>query len=208
VRDDRGELRGHGDEEGFLVLVETAALALLGRLTALSPAIILPALRRTLVALAVLTPLAILSPWMLSAILIGACGIYVAFEFALVKVPLHALERDVAQGIRGAPALLQMKRDMNAMLAACQFGITLTSLGLTLALEPAIHEAEIAATAQEGAAAVPWDVDRLRMLLAMTEMGQGFLKMLMALRMPRTPDGFQGWMGRASQIVARLRGGR
>ena len=76
------------------------------------------------------------------------------------------------------------------------------------ALEAAIEEAEIAATAQEGAAAVPWDVDRLRMLLAMTEMGQGFLKMLMALRMPRTPDGFQGWMGRASQIVARLRGGR
>lgn len=98
-------------------------------------------LRRTLIVLAVLTPLAILSPWMLSAILIGACGIYVAFEFALVKVPLHALERDVAQGIRGAPALLQMKRDMNAMLAACQFGITLTSLGLTLALEPAIHHA-------------------------------------------------------------------
>jgi len=76
------------------------------------------------------------------------------------------------------------------------------------ALEAAIEEAEIAATAQDGATPVPWDVDRLRMLLAMTEMGQGFLKMLMALRMPRTPDGFQGWMGRASQIVARLRGGR
>jgi len=76
------------------------------------------------------------------------------------------------------------------------------------ALEAAIEEAEIAATAQDGAAPVQWDVDRLRMLLAMTEMGQGFLKMLMALRMPRTPDGFQGWMGRASQIVARLRGGR
>ena len=29
VRDDRGELRRHGDEEGFLVFVETAALALL-----------------------------------------------------------------------------------------------------------------------------------------------------------------------------------
>jgi DNA-binding transcriptional regulator GbsR (MarR family) len=76
------------------------------------------------------------------------------------------------------------------------------------ALEAAIEEVEIAATDPRASAEVPWDIDRLRMLLAMTEMGQGFLKMLMALRMPRTPDGFQGWMGRASQIVARLRGGR
>ena len=73
------------------------------------------------------------------------------------------------------------------------------------ALEAAIEEAEISSTGPEP---VAWDVERLRMLLAMTEMGQGFLKMLMALRMPRTPDSFQGWLGRASQIVARLRGGR
>jgi hypothetical protein len=73
------------------------------------------------------------------------------------------------------------------------------------ALEAAIEEAEISGTGPEP---VAWDVERLRMLLAMTEMGQGFLKMLMALRMPRTPDGFQGWLGRASQIVARLRVGR
>jgi CBS domain containing-hemolysin-like protein len=98
-------------------------------------------LRRTLVLLAILTPLALISPWLLSAVLIGACGVCVAFEFALVKVPLHVLEREVANGIKGAEALLAMKHDMNAMLAACQFGITLTSLGLTLALEPAIHHA-------------------------------------------------------------------
>ena len=76
-----------------------------------------------------------------SAALILACGIYVAFEFALVKVPLHRLERDVEAGMPGAGVVLQMKREMNALLAASQFGITLTSLGLTLALEPAIHAA-------------------------------------------------------------------
>ena len=95
----------------------------------------------TLLLLAVLAPLATLSPWTLSACLILGCAIYVAFEFALVKVPLHKLERDVDAGISGAQVLLGMKREMNAMLAASQFGITLTSLGLTLALEPAIHDA-------------------------------------------------------------------
>jgi CBS domain containing-hemolysin-like protein len=99
------------------------------------------ALITTLIVIAALAPLATLSPWILSVLLIAACGIYVAFEFALVKVPMRKLERDAEKGVGGAAILLSMKREMNAMLAACQFGITLTSLGLTLALEPAIHHA-------------------------------------------------------------------
>ncbi len=95
----------------------------------------------TLVLLAIFAPLASLSPWSLSACLILGCGVYVAFEFALVKVPVHKLERDVDLGVAGAQVVLRMKREMNALLAASQFGITLTSLGLTLALEPAIHHA-------------------------------------------------------------------
>lgn len=93
----------------------------------------------TLLALLVLVPLASLSPWTVSAGLIGLCGVYVAFEFALVKISVRTLERDAQQGIAGARVALTMKHEMNAMLAACQFGITVTSLGLTLALEPAIH---------------------------------------------------------------------
>jgi CBS domain containing-hemolysin-like protein len=81
------------------------------------------------------------SPWALALVLVVGCGAFVAFEFSLVKVPVRQLERDAAEGRSGAGTLLQMKRDMNAMLAACQFGITLTSLGLTLALEPALHRA-------------------------------------------------------------------
>jgi CBS domain containing-hemolysin-like protein len=95
----------------------------------------------TLLALVVLAPLMSLSPWSLSAGLILGCGICVTFEFALVKVPLRKLERDVQAGVKGATVLLQMKRELNSMLAACQFGITLTSLGLTLALEPAVEHA-------------------------------------------------------------------
>jgi CBS domain containing-hemolysin-like protein len=94
----------------------------------------------TLVLVALVAPLAALSPWILSVLLIATCGVYVSFEFALVKMPMSKLERDVKSGVAGAGHLLAMKREMNAMLAACQFGITLTSLGLTLALEPAIHD--------------------------------------------------------------------
>ncbi len=94
----------------------------------------------TLLLIAAAIPLVTLSPWLLSAGLILTCGVYVAFEFALVKVSMRTLEREVEEGVIGATTLLLMKRDMNAMLAACQFGITITSLGLTLALEPAIHD--------------------------------------------------------------------
>jgi CBS domain containing-hemolysin-like protein len=90
---------------------------------------------------AALVGLSVLNPWLLSAALIVGCGVYVAFEFALVKVSSRSLERDEAKGVAGAGVLLGMKKEMNSLLAACQFGITLTSLGLTLALEPAIHDA-------------------------------------------------------------------
>jgi CBS domain containing-hemolysin-like protein len=94
-----------------------------------------------LMCVALLAAVSTLSPWLLSASLIVGCGVCVAFEFALVKVSLRSLERDEGLGIPGASVLLGMKREMNSLLAACQFGITLTSLGLTLALEPAIHDA-------------------------------------------------------------------
>lgn len=81
------------------------------------------------------------SAWALSVVLIAGCSVFVAFEFALVKVSVRLLERDATERKPGAGVLLDMKRDMNAMLAACQFGITLTSLGVTLALEPALHHA-------------------------------------------------------------------
>ena len=95
----------------------------------------------TLIALGVLAPVMSLSPWSLSAGLILGCGVCVTFEFALVKTPLRKLERDAQASVPGAAVLLQMKRELNSMLAACQFGITLTSLGLTLALEPAVEHA-------------------------------------------------------------------
>jgi CBS domain containing-hemolysin-like protein len=95
----------------------------------------------TLALCLVIASLLFRSPWLLSLGLLISCGIFVAYEFALVKVPVRTMERAVREGTPGAPLLLAMKHDLNTMLAACQFGITVTSLGLTLALEPAIHGA-------------------------------------------------------------------
>lgn len=97
------------------------------------------ALTVALIALAVY--LGTLNAWFLSVVLLIGCGLNVSFEFALVKTSVHKLELDVQSGVPGSEVVLGMKREMNAILAACQLGITLTSLGLTLALEPAIHHA-------------------------------------------------------------------
>lgn len=95
----------------------------------------------TLVLVALAAYLGSRDAWLLSVVLLLGCGLNVAFEFALVKVSVHKLELDVQAGVPGSEVVLGMKREMNAILAACQLGITLTSLGLTLALEPAIHHA-------------------------------------------------------------------
>lgn len=105
----------------------------------------------TLTVVTLLILLGLISPWVLSAVLIVFCGVCVAFEFALVQMSMRELERDVQAHLRGSSTLLTMKRETNAMLAACQFGITLSSLGLTLALEPSIHHA-LAATGWEALA--------------------------------------------------------
>jgi CBS domain containing-hemolysin-like protein len=97
------------------------------------------ALTLALIALAIY--LGTLNAWLLSVVLLIGCGLNVSFEFALVKTSVHKLELDVQSGVPGSEVVLGMKREMNAILAACQLGITLTSLGLTLALEPAIHHA-------------------------------------------------------------------
>lgn len=71
-----------------------------------------------------------------------------------------------------------------------------------LALEAAIEEAEIAGT-QGGA----WSLTRLRLLLTMTEMAQALLRMLIAIRVPRSLEGFADWIRKASAFLGAFRPG-
>ena len=65
-------------------------------------------------------------------------GFFVAAEFALVRVRRSRIEEDAEQGRRGARLVLRQLDDMSLYLAACQLGITFTSLGIGFLGEPAV----------------------------------------------------------------------
>src|SRR3954466_11463844 len=65
-------------------------------------------------------------------------GFFVAAEFALVRVRRSRLEEEAEQGVRSAALVLRLLEDLSRYLAACQLGITLTSLGIGFLGEPAV----------------------------------------------------------------------
>ena len=68
--------------------------------------------------------------------LLLANGFFVAAEFALVKARPVRLERLAAGGSLRARLALEMSRNIEAYLAACQLGNTMTALGLGWVGEP------------------------------------------------------------------------
>jgi CBS domain containing-hemolysin-like protein len=65
-------------------------------------------------------------------------GFFVASEFALVRVRRARIEEEAAAGRRGAQLAVRQLDDLSRYLAACQLGITLTSLGIGFLGEPAV----------------------------------------------------------------------
>jgi CBS domain containing-hemolysin-like protein len=65
-------------------------------------------------------------------------GFFVAAEFALVRARRSRIEEMATEGRRGAKTVLAQLDDISHNLAACQFGITLTSLGIGFLGEPSI----------------------------------------------------------------------
>ncbi|HKV34546.1 MAG TPA: hemolysin family protein [Pyrinomonadaceae bacterium] len=71
-------------------------------------------------------------------LLVAANGFFVAAEFALVSVRSSRIETLAAAGSRSAKRLLDLLKNLNSYLSACQLGITLASLALGWVGEPAI----------------------------------------------------------------------
>ncbi|HVP02724.1 MAG TPA: hemolysin family protein [Solirubrobacteraceae bacterium] len=71
-------------------------------------------------------------------VLVLVNGFFVASEFALVRASRGRLEEQARAGRRGAPTALRQQDDLSRYLAACQFGVTLASLGIGFLGEPAI----------------------------------------------------------------------
>ena len=73
-------------------------------------------------------------------VLIFANGFFVAAEFALVRSRRARMEELAREGDRRAPRVLKQLDDLSEYLSACQFGITLASLGIGFLGEPAIAD--------------------------------------------------------------------
>jgi CBS domain containing-hemolysin-like protein len=71
-------------------------------------------------------------------LLVLANGFFVAAEFALVRAKRSRLEELANDGRPGAKRALAQLDDLNQSLSACQFGVTLASLGIGFLGEPAI----------------------------------------------------------------------
>jgi CBS domain containing-hemolysin-like protein len=71
-------------------------------------------------------------------VLVAANGFFVAAEFALVGVRVSRIETLAQAGSRTAKRLLELLKNLNSYLSACQLGITLASLALGWIGEPAI----------------------------------------------------------------------
>ena len=67
-------------------------------------------------------------------------GFFVAAEFALVRVRRSHVEELAEEGKRGAGLVLRQLDDLSRYLAACQLGITFTSLGIGFLGEPAVAD--------------------------------------------------------------------
>lgn len=72
-------------------------------------------------------------------LLIGSTAIFVAAEFAFVKVRTSRVEQLVSEGNRRALGVQYILNNLDGFLSACQVGITVSSLGLGWIGEPAVN---------------------------------------------------------------------
>lgn len=73
-----------------------------------------------------------------SAVLMLACGLFVAAESSFLAVDRPLVERRAAAGDRGAEGTLQALRSLSTQLSGAQLGITITNLAIGFLAEPAL----------------------------------------------------------------------
>jgi len=81
--------------------------------------------------------------WLLlgvALLLVAACGLFVAAEFAFVTVDRNQVDREAAEGETAAIGVQHALRSLSTQLSGAQVGITVTNLGIGFLAEPAISE--------------------------------------------------------------------
>ncbi|WP_435769921.1 hemolysin family protein [Nocardioides sp. SYSU DS0651] len=76
----------------------------------------------------------------LAILLVIACGLFVAAEFAFVTVDRGQVDRAAAEGDAAAVGLQKALRSLSTQLSGAQVGITVTNLGIGFLAEPAIAD--------------------------------------------------------------------
>ncbi len=82
-----------------------------------------------------------MTEWLLLALafaLMLACGVFVAAEFSFVTIDRATVERDAANGDKGAQGTLIALRSLSTQLSGAQLGITITNLAIGFLAEPAL----------------------------------------------------------------------
>ena len=75
----------------------------------------------------------------LACVLVGANGFFVATEFAIARLRPGQVDKWVSDGKPGSKSVKHAIEHIDSYLAACQLGITISSLGLGALGEPAFH---------------------------------------------------------------------
>ena len=84
-----------------------------------------------------------MTEWILlgvSLVLVLACGMFVAAEFAFVTVDRGQVEQEAAGGDAGAAGVQTALRSLSTQLSGAQVGITVTNLAIGYLAEPAIAQ--------------------------------------------------------------------
>ena len=84
-----------------------------------------------------------MTAWILLAaalLLIVACGVFVAAEFAFVTVDRSRVDQAAAEGDHAAKGVQQALRSLSTQLSGAQVGITVTNLAIGFLAEPAIAD--------------------------------------------------------------------
>lgn len=82
-----------------------------------------------------------LTEWLLlgvAVLLVAACGVFVAAEFALVTVDRSSVDRAAQSGDRGAEGVQRALHSLSTQLSGAQVGITVTNLAIGFLAEPAL----------------------------------------------------------------------
>src|SRR6478735_10646542 len=84
-----------------------------------------------------------MTEWILlgiSLLLVLACGVFVAAEFALVTVDRNAVEKAASGGDTSSQGVQRALKSLSTQLSGAQVGITVTNLAIGFLAEPAIAD--------------------------------------------------------------------